>query len=110
MNIAKCRVKARVRAPGGRGEGRANRQAIKLIQACESISKIINERIKRIEVDKKRYWKIACIKEENLFLLYIDNLKLVVDKAMHLLKNMNEDSLAALAIVPIIYVSSGTKS
>jgi hypothetical protein len=53
---------------------------------------------------------MACIKEENLFLLYIDNLKLVVDKAMHLLKNMNEDSLAALAIVPIIYVSSGTKS
>jgi hypothetical protein len=107
VNIAKCRVKARVRAPGGRGEGRANRQAIKLIQACESISKIINE---RIEVDKKRYWRMACIKEENLFLLYIDNLKLVVDKAMHLLKNMNEDSLAALAIVPIIYVSSGTKS
>ncbi|MEM1596583.1 MAG: hypothetical protein QXS24_05475 [Desulfurococcaceae archaeon] len=82
------------------------RQAITYIKIKdkENLSKILHERVERVERDKKRYWRIACSERRNLFLLYIDNLKLLIDRSTELINMVNEDSIASLAIIPVVHI------
>lgn len=73
-------------------------------------SDLVNERLSLVKRDKKRYWRIACEDGKQLFLLYVDILKLIVDKAPALLKDINQDSYAALSIVPIVYIPASIES
>lgn len=83
------------------------RQATRFIEDRENLFKILYERAGQIEKDKKRYWRINCSEGKNIFLLYIDNLKLLIDKSMKLLSIVNEESLASLAIIPVVYIPPG---
>jgi len=73
-----------------------------------SIKEVLDNRMKRVEKDTKRYWRIVCKDEEGSlkkFLLYIDLLNLLVElsrRGSFKLEDLREDYSIALSIVPAI--------
>lgn len=83
------------------------RKAIQLVKRGESVASVLKERALRVERDKKRYWRIACSEGDRLFLLYLDLLRTLAETSVDLLSNIDEDALAALSIVPVVYIPPG---
>lgn len=68
------------------------------------IRDIMIKRKKRIEKDKKRYWRISC-NDGHPFLYYLDVLELVISSGM--VDLLQPDHSAALSIIPIVYIPPG---
>jgi len=80
-------------------------EAMNLIAKSHVLSKkelnsILENRLKRIKEDTKRYWRIKC-SEGKPFLYYIDMLNVVKDRV----KYLSENQAAALSIVPAVHVA-----
>jgi len=85
---------------------RAVDEALEAISRVADVSALLGERAKRVSADRKRFWRIIC-DEEREFLLYVDNLRIAAEKS--LLGRLDEDSAAALAIVPAVVIPPGMK-
>jgi len=83
---------------------RAVDEALEAIKGRSDIGVLLGERAKRVSADKKRFWRIMC-GEGREFLLYVDNLRIVAEKG--LMGKLDEDSAAALAIVPAVVIPPG---
>jgi len=85
---------------------RAVDEVLEAIKGRSDIGVLLSERAKRVSADKKRFWRIMC-GEGREFLLYVDNLRIAAEKG--LLGRLDEDSAAALAIVPAVVIPPGMK-
>lgn len=86
------------------------KHTISVIKEGKDASPILEERAHSIKEDKRRYWRISCEEENRLFMLYVDVLRLLVEKAENVLREVNEDTLATLAVVPIVHIPPGMKT
>jgi len=66
----------------------------------EELKAVLENRLKRIKEDTRRYWRIKC-SEGKPFLFYIDMLNIVKDR----IKYLSENQAAALSIVPIVHIA-----
>jgi len=85
---------------------RAVDEALEAIRGAVDVSALLGERAKRVSADRKRFWRIMC-GEGREFLFYVDNLRIAAEKG--LLGRLDEDSAAALAIVPAVVVPPGMR-
>lgn len=77
-------------------------EALAVIRGSDPIP-ILEKRVSRVKGDAKRYWRVRCEEGEPL-LLYVDNLALALRAGI--LRGLEADTAAALAIVPVVHVSA----
>jgi len=84
--------------------------ALRVIESCSrnELSRIINDREKAVRRDTKRYWRIRCEEQTGeVFLYYIDNLKLYADKCGLEGACGKSNFAAALSIIPVVNIPLG---
>ncbi|MCC6054839.1 MAG: hypothetical protein LM589_05950 [Thermosphaera sp.] len=86
--------------------------ALRAIEKCSSseLGKVLDERLELIRKDVKRYWRIACNGGDGrVFLYYVDNLKLYVEKQSIRSLRGRSNVAPALAIIPVISIPTKMK-
>jgi len=79
-------------------------EALAVIKGSADVSKVLEERARKILADMRRFWRIMCDEGKD-FLLYVDNLRVATGR--NVLGKLDEDSAAALAIVPAVIIPPG---
>lgn len=69
------------------------------------LEKIVESRQKRIETDKRRYWRVRC-EHGRPFLHYVDLLGVALK---HGIRELKPEYSAGLAVVPVVRIQSGLK-
>lgn len=83
------------------------KRVINALRTSVDITSEMAERTRRIEKDKKRYWRIMCNEDKQLFMLYVDMLKLILSREPGLLKDIDEDCIAVMSIIPVVRIPPG---
>ncbi|MEM4810110.1 MAG: hypothetical protein QW249_06320 [Desulfurococcaceae archaeon] len=83
------------------------RYVVSSLKTNKDFTNALVERYRRIEKDRKRYWRIMCNEGRQVFVLYIDMLKLVMNREPGLLKDIDDDCLAIMGIISVVRVPPG---